>query len=111
MATMKHIRGDTWLRAWIYGGLESPIDITGASARLHLRTDKDVLVLSASTAGDYLTMTPLEGRIDLVVPAEKMSELVSNETYLFDLELTLATGIVKTLEQGKLKISKDYTYG
>jgi len=111
VAAKKHIRGDTWLRGWIYGGLETPIDITGSSARLHLRTDKDVLVLSASTEGEYLTITPLSGRIDLVVPAEKMGELVPNETYLYDLELTLASGVVKTLEQGKIKITKDVTYG
>lgn len=111
MKIIQHIAGDTWRRAWIIGGSANPIDITGSSARLHVREEKtDELILSAETPDKGLQITAVGGRIDLRFDSEEM-QLDPKKTYIFDIEFTDADGVVRTLEQAKLKIIKDYTHG
>ena len=107
MGAAKLIRGDTWRRAWIVGGTANPTDLTGATARLHLRDAKDVLKVTATTENGLLTITPLTGRIDLRVEGSVMN--IEPDTYSFDLELTTDDGIIRTIEQEKLKIIADIT--
>lgn len=73
MNTITIMSGDTWKRAWILKSNNAPIDLTGASARLHVRNqESDELVVSASTETKELTITPEDGRIDLRVDGSDM---------------------------------------
>lgn len=106
MNIVRHYRGDTWLRSWIIKDANHvPVDLTGATARLHLRNQQGEAVVSA-TAPDEITITPDTGRIDMIVPAASM--VLPLGAYKFDLELTQA-GIVTTLEQKTLLIMEDMT--
>ena len=116
MATsIKHYRGDTWLRSWIIkDATGAPVDLTGASARLHVRPQEgadnaDELILSVAV-GTGLTITADTGRVDLRVEAVDMAEL-DLAIFRFDLEVTFADGIVRTIEHGRLMIVEDITYG
>jgi hypothetical protein len=108
MPPARLFRGDTWRRAWVVGGLENPTNLTGATARLHLRDSKDILKIAATTENGLLSITPLLGRIDLRVEGTDMI-LDPNDSYTFDLELTTEDGIIRTIEQEKLKINADIT--
>lgn len=111
MATaIKHYRGDTWLRSWVIkDATGAPVDLTGASARLHVRpqegTDTADDLILAATVGDGLTITASAGRVDLRVEAADM--VLDPETYRFELELTDGDGVVRTIEQGRLMIIED----
>lgn len=108
-ARITHIRGDSWIRAWVLKYSDgSIIDLTGASARLHLRNALGEISASASTDTGEMTLTPESGRVDMIMPAADME--LPLETYNFDLEITFASGIVKTYEQGTVTVAQDQTY-
>ena len=114
-STLRHFRGDTWLRSWVIKDASgAPVDLTGASARLHVRpqegTDNADELILAATVGDGLTITADTGRVDLRVEAVDMAEL-DLATFRFDLEMTFADGIVRTIEQNRIMIIEDITYG
>lgn len=73
MAALKPVRlvaGDCWHRAWRLqqsGG--APVDLTGASARLHVRDAEGAKVAEASTADGRIVITPAQGRIEMTIPA------------------------------------------
>lgn len=111
MATaIRHYRGDTWLRSWVIkDSTGAPVDLTGASARLHVRpqegTDNADDLILAATVGDGLTINAGAGRVDLRVESADM--VLDPETYRFELELTDGDGVVRTIEQGRLMIIED----
>jgi hypothetical protein len=103
-------RGDTWLRSWIVkDSNNNPIDLTGATARLHVRDAKQVLIHAASTSTAEIIITSLEGRIDLRIEAT-VSEVWAIGKYKYDLELTYSNGIVLTIESSVLTVIQDQTY-
>lgn len=106
MAAVKIFRGDTWARAWVIQDADGhPVDLTGATARLHVRDGDGVLVMSASTADGRLVVQPTAGRVDLVMPKEATG--VAPGSYRFDLEVTFADGRRTTYEQATLVILED----
>lgn len=108
MAAVKIYRGDTWQRAWIIEGPNGqPVDLTGATARLHVRDAQGGKAMEASTADGRLSIQPLQGRIDLVMPAAATG--VTPGTYRFDLEVTFADGRRYTYEQAALVVVEDMT--
>lgn len=71
---VKVYRGDTWQRAWLLeDGNGALIDLTGASARPHVRDNAGTLSVSASAADGRLVLTPAAGRIDMLIPASAMA--------------------------------------
>ncbi|WP_312677116.1 hypothetical protein, partial [Escherichia coli] len=62
MATVKLIRGDTWIRTWVLKDSNgTPVDLSGASARLMvLDSNTGTIKIVASTDNGLLTITPTE---------------------------------------------------
>lgn len=127
----EHTRGDSWLRAWVFKVQDRdpvteeplvdedgnpvlvPMDITGVIVRLHLRGPDGKAVIKA-TVGDtevadkYLTLTPLDGRIDLNVPGEDMQLEIL--TYKYDVEIVFTDGRTVTIDKNKIKVVEDQTH-
>ncbi len=109
MASVKVFRGDTWKRAWIIkddGG--NPVDLSGVTARLHVRDAAGNKVAEASTTDGRMTITAAQGRIDMTIPAAAMA--ISPGVYRFDTEITTAGGEVRTIEQATLVVLEDVTH-
>lgn len=101
-------RGDTWSRVWSPKDPSGvPIDLTGATARLHLRDKVGALVLEASTANGRLVIAP--GTITLEVAFADME--LPPGTYRFDLEVTYASGRRRTYEVNVLVVLEDVSHG
>lgn len=108
MAAIKIYRGDTWQRAWVIkDAAGNPADLTGASARLHVRDAAGAKVMEASTADGRLTIQPAAGRIDLLMPA--VATGIAPGSYRFDIEVTFPDGVRRTYEQETLVILEDMT--
>lgn len=104
-------RGDSWERSWVIKtAAGTPIDLTGASARLQVRTTGGALVLAVTSSDAALTITPLSGRIDLAVPYADTEGLAAG-SYRFDLEVTYADGRRRTYEANTLTILEDVSRG
>lgn len=108
MPAVKLFRGDTWQRAWIIADAAgNPVDLTGATVRLHVRDAAGAKVMEASTANGRITLHPAAGRIDLVMPKEATG--VPPGSYRFDLEVTFPSGVRQTYEQATLVVMEDMT--
>jgi hypothetical protein len=106
---VKLYRGDTWTRAWeLRDAAGNPIDLTGASARLHVRDAAGAVVIAASTTDGRLTITPASGRIDMLVPYSATG--IAPGSYRFDLEVTHASGLRRTYEQVTLVVLEDVAH-
>lgn len=107
MATTRLVRGDTWQRAWlIRHSDDSPVDLTGVAARLHVRDADGGLVMSASLADGRLSIAdPLAGRIDLIMPSAVTD--ISPGHYRYDIEVTHPGGVRSTYEQAALIVLAD----
>ena len=99
-------RGDTWRRTWLLRQPSGePVDLTGASARLHVRDAYGVLVLAASIADGRITITPAQGRVEMAVPYAATA--IAPGSYRYDMELTHADGTRQTVEQATLVVLED----
>lgn len=126
----EHTRGDSWLRAWIFKvqGKDPvteeplvdedgkpvlvPMDLTGIVVRLHLRAPDGTAAIKATfgdteVADKYLTVTPIDGRVDINVPGEDMQ--LDLLTYKYDVEAILPDGRTVTIDKNKIKITEDQT--
>jgi hypothetical protein len=107
---VKLYRGDTWTRTWLLQRQDrTPIDLTGATARLQVRDTSGNLMLEASTVNGKITITPAEGRIDMVIPYDAMIMPIGK--YRYDLEITYANGVRRTYDSNLIEILEDITYG
>lgn len=105
MSKVEHTRGDTWERGYIIKDAAGvPLDLTGAAVALQVRETGGALLVDLSS---FCTITPLTGRIDLLVPAATMALPLG--TYRFDVQITYAGGRVKTYDTSTLTILRDET--
>ena len=98
-------RGDTWKVTFTYKQPDgSPLDLTGCSARLQVRSKSNgELLLSADTTLGGLTLTPAEGLLTLTAATDDLP-VGSHE---FDLEMTYADGSIQSTDTMILKVLAD----
>ena len=68
----------------------TPINLTGYTARMQIRSDirSDVVLLSLTTENGMIELTPLEGKIRILIPASITEDITWNSG-VYDLELVL----------------------
>ena len=109
LRTLQQIRGDTWKRTWVLKDANGvPLDLSGCRARLQVRDRDGLLRAEASTTAGRLILTPLAGRIDMVMPADAMG--LTPGAYRFDLEVVFLDGTVTTYETAQLNLLEDVTH-
>jgi hypothetical protein len=115
MAALKPVQlvaGDTWRDAWALADEALiPIDLTGASARLHVRDAAGLLVAEASTADGRLTIDGPAGIVRLRLPPAATNLPVGSYRYALELTYDDATpeldATVETIETNTLSILPD----
>ena len=107
-AILDHKRGDTWDGLELYfedsnvdaNGIETflPINLTGYTFLARFKTSQTgVLVFDFKTENNTITIpNPLDGKIYLM--PRKIE--VQARTYFFDIQMTDANGLVKTIYEG-----------
>ena len=109
-AAVKVYRGDTWQRAWeLKDAAGAIIDLTAASARLHVRDESGSLLIEASGSNGRMVIQMAQGRVEMTVPYEAME--IAAGTYSFDFEVTHAGGVRRTYEAGALIVLEDQSRG
>lgn len=101
-------RGDTWRQVftWRQGSETGPaVDLTGCSARLHLRGRGRALVLDCTP---YLTLDAGGGSVTVTAPHEATAVLPV-DTLSFDVELTFQDGSRQSTETMYLIVDEDET--
>ncbi len=87
-----------------------PVNLTGCKARMQIRSDIDSadVLIELTTENDRITITPLDGRIDLRISDEDTAAL-SFERGVHDVELEYSNGDVSRVVQGKVVLSREVT--
>lgn len=92
----KRFRGDTWNFIYEFADTSgNPMNLTGASARLQIRNDRDEIVLQGATNTGEITVDTEKGVIRVTFPASA-TRTVSPGSYRFDLEVIFPSGDVRT---------------
>jgi len=96
------------LLTWKIDG--TPVNITNWTARLAARVDVEdsEVILSLTTSNGGITLGGAAGTISLNQTATQTAVLPAG-TYVYDLELISAVGVVTRLVQGELDISPEVT--
>lgn len=106
-----HLKGD-WFDGvqftLINATTSTPIDLTDATIRMMLKTDKLYKSVKLFETGDGITITDAVNGIFQVDP--QTVDYAAN-SYIFDIEITFLTGVVKTYITGTWDIIQDITYG
>jgi hypothetical protein len=104
-------QGATWSLPLVWQTAEGvPIDVTGYTARMHLRkklTDA-AFELELTTENGRITLGGADGRINLHLDAAD-TEGIDIKAGVYDLELVAASGVVTRLLQGAVTVSLEVT--
>lgn len=103
-------KGDTWdgERVVWKDSAGAAVDLTGYAVKMQLRSAADATVIAELTGGDGLTVTPLDGKIEINASPAKMIDTVEGAVYKYDLQVSIG-GNVRTLLRGEVWIDEEIT--
>jgi hypothetical protein len=104
---MRARQGQTFNRVFTWSVNDSPINLTGYTARMQVRrrpSGSSAVVLDASP---YITLGTSNGQVTLNIPASILED-ISPATYVYDLELDNG-GTVTTLLAGSFQVDPEVT--
>lgn len=102
-------QGQTWDTEIIWEADGAPVDLTGWTARMMLRTTAEAASPTVSLSTATSTMTALSnGTIGLSYSAIS-SAAITAATYLYDLEVQSPSGNVRRLMEGRAVVSREMT--
>lgn len=104
-------QGATYRRSFVWKDSNGdPVDLTGYIARMQIRRRKSAPVIehSATTENGGITITPLEGRIDLLISATATAAF-DFTSGAYDLELVASDNDVTRFLEGAVSVSKEVT--
>lgn len=104
-------QGATFLRTLTWQDEnETAINLTGYTARMHLRTSQDAetpfVILTTENGG--ITLGGSAGTITLTISAGDTAE-ITETSGVYDLEIISGSGVVTRLLAGKILVSKEVT--
>lgn len=104
-------QGDTFALdvQWIDDTTGQPVDLTGATARMQLRSyyASPAVVLDLAV-GTGITIDAAEGRFTIVASATQTAGL-SAQSGVYDLEVTFASNVVKKVIRGTFTVDPEVT--
>jgi hypothetical protein len=89
---------------------DSPVDLTGYTARSMFRdtADSTTVALSLTSADGTISLGGVSGTIILSASAASTSAITAGR-YVFDLEMVSSTGFVKRLVEGTATFTREVT--
>lgn len=87
---------------------EQPIDLTGTSIKMQIKEKPGGTTYWTGTAGSGLTVTPLEGRIDIHIPAATTSAFTF-QSAVYDVVITWSDTTKERLIGGTVKLIQGVT--
>lgn len=104
-------QGTTFRREFIYKDkVGAVVNLTGYSARMQIRQYKDSgeVLVNATTANAKLTITPLDGKISLILQPADTDEITFYDG-VYDLEIVASDGTVTRLVEGTVTFNRQVT--
>ena len=95
---------------WKTGTPATPVDLTGCTARMHVRSDikSPTVLLDLTTVNGGITLGGAAGTVELMLTDEQTAAITWT-TAVYDLEIEFATGDVRRLLYGSVSVSPEVT--
>jgi hypothetical protein len=107
--TIQHTRGDTFVRNLTIKEDGTPIDITGYTVVMTIKTGYEVDDDDATLQKEVTSHTdPTNGITDIVITPDEWEDIVAGE-YVYDIQITTTTGAVYTPMSGVFLLTDDVT--
>lgn len=106
-------KGATYTHTLIWKDANNtPIDLTGCQAKLQVRpsVSSDTILLELSTTNSRIIITPLEGKIELLI-MDEVTQALESLGGVYDLELYYPNGYVTRLVEGTWVFKPEVTRG
>ena len=87
--------GDTWKFSFVWSNNNTPIDLTGCTAKMQIRDSAGVLVAPIAPATTTITITGSTGTVLVVFPAATTASVAAG-SYKSDLQITFPDGTVQS---------------
>ena len=103
-------QGATWNTVFTYAIDGTPVDITGYTARMQVRSTVDATstIASFTTTGGTIVLGGSAGTITMNVTATATAAIAAG-SYVYDLEIVSGAGVVTRLLQGPFVVSAEVT--
>ena len=100
------------LLTWKAGTPQVPVDLTGCTARMQLRTEigASVPLVTLTTENGGIVLGGVAGTIELIITAASTAGFTWT-TAVYDLEVVMANGDVRRLVYGPVTVSLEVTRG
>lgn len=109
---LKIDQGSTFRKTvtWKAGTPPAPVDLTGCTARMHVRSEikSPVVLLDLTTANGGITLGGATGTVDIYLTDEQTAA-ITWATGVYDLEVEFANGDVRRLLAGLVSVSPEVT--
>jgi hypothetical protein len=102
-------QGQTWDTSIVWERDGEPVDLTGWTARMMLRTTAEVASPTVSLSTATSTMTALSTGVIGLSYSAITSATITAATYLYDLEVVNPSGAVRRLMEGRAVVSREIT--
>lgn len=103
-------QGQTFRRIFTWKIDGSPVNLTGSTARMEVRTKPSASSV-VLTATPFITLGGAAGTVDINIPANTLAAIAprsGNSSYVYDLEIVTG-GTVTTLLAGKFIVEPEVT--
>lgn len=108
------LQGETYRKTltWKVGKPALPVDLTGCSARMQVRStvDSPVVLLALSTDDGRIVLGGPAGTVQLLLSATETAALAWRQA-VYDIEIEWPDGTVRRLAQGAIVVSPEVTRG
>jgi meiotically up-regulated gene 157 (Mug157) protein len=103
-------QGQTWDTTLLWQDSDgNPVDLTGWTARMMLRTTAEAASPTVSLSTATSTMTALSNGVIGLSYSAISSATITAATYLYDLEVVNPSGAVRRLMEGRAVVSREIT--
>jgi len=95
---------------WKAGTPAAPVDLTGCTARMHVRSEvkSATVLLDLTTANGGITLGGAAGTVDLYLTDDQTTAITWTSA-VYDLEVEFANGDVRRLLYGSVTVSPEVT--
>lgn len=95
---------------WRAGDPLTPVDLTGCTARMHVRRDLEspTILLDLTTENGGILLGGTTGTVEIVINAAQTEGITWTEA-VYDLEIVFSTGRVRRLLKGAVEVDLEVT--
>lgn len=107
---LKIKQGSTFREAFNWLAAGAPVNLTGWSARMQIRTEHDspVVIHELTSESGGITIRPLSGGFDLFISSND-TERFNFEDAVYDIELVDGHGEATRIVEGRVRLSPEVT--